>query len=375
MLLVTTSFPAQGNGDGREAAGSFVSDLVHALAAHCDVRVVAPGTEARVEQVGSTARIWRFSADRPLSTLAAWKPWHWLVIAKALAAMRSAVRGAACDGRVDHALGLWVLPSGWAIRSGAPGLPYSVWALGSDIWALGRLPGARALLRRVARHATLRFADGLGLAADAGRITGAPFEFLPSARGRRHAPSRSRAEAAPYRLLFLGRWHHNKGVDLLLDALAGLDAGAWSRIREVHIAGGGPLHGRVAAQVARLQARGRPVRTSGFLDPVRAGAALEEADYLIIPSRIESIPVVFSDAMHCSLPVVATPVGDLPDLIREHGVGVLAGGVDADSIARAIGEVLARKPSEFVGGMAAARRQFDPEQIARRLAEAMEGRA
>jgi glycosyltransferase involved in cell wall biosynthesis len=57
---------------------------------------------------------------------------------------------------------------------------------------------------------------------------------------------------------------------------------------------------------------------SGYLSKQQAEKALGEADRLLIPSRIESIPVVFSDAMAFCIPVVAMPVGDLPDLIGKN---------------------------------------------------------
>ena len=51
---------------------------------------------------------------------------------------------------------------------------------------------------------------------------------------------------------------------------------------------------------------------------------LNAADFLVIPSRIESIPVVFSDAIQSGTPVISTPVGDLPQLIKNNHCGVVA---------------------------------------------------
>ncbi len=52
--------------------------------------------------------------------------------------------------------------------------------------------------------------------------------------------TRDIALRAPYRLAFLGRWHPNKGTDLLLDALHQLRDEDWHRIEAVRIAGGAP---------------------------------------------------------------------------------------------------------------------------------------
>ena len=366
ILVVTTSYPSEAKADGREAAGAFVADFVSALAETCEVRVVAPGQRAATAEPAGI-RVWRFRADRPLSLLSPVKPWHWWPIVRTLRGMRRAVRQATAEGHVAHALALWVLPSGWAVRCAAPDLPYSVWALGSDIWTLARLPVVRSLLRRVAQGAATCHADGYQLCDDARTVTGRTFEFLASTRRQPFRRRRPIASAGPYRLLFLGRWHPNKGVDLLLDALAAMDEATWTRIERIDIAGGGPLEPLIRPRVAALQALGRPVRLHGFLDPDAAARAMDDADYLVLPSRIESIPVVFSDALHFGLPVVATPVGDLPRLLGDGRAGVLAEAVDAEALAAAIARALLTPPSAFAAGIEDVKRPFDVHQAGHAL--------
>ncbi|MGH8162771.1 MAG: hypothetical protein ACREP1_00385, partial [Rhodanobacteraceae bacterium] len=115
LVLVTSSFPIRG--DGSEAAGSFVADLVEALARQVDVRVVAPGARAEREQWANRVEVIRYAAPtRPLSTLKPWRPYdlRWIarVMRDGLAATRLAVTG---DAR--HVLALWGLPCGeWARR-------------------------------------------------------------------------------------------------------------------------------------------------------------------------------------------------------------------------------------------------------------------
>lgn len=360
LLLVTTSYPR--SADGSEAAGAFVADFAAAAARHVPVRVVAPGDRESTQEGPDGIRVYRFAAPgRPLSLLSPSRPTDWPAIAATLASLGRQTLAAGGDGVIGHTLALWALPSGWAARRLArrSAVPYSVWALGSDIWSLGRLPGVRSLLRGVIRDASHRFADGLALADDAAALSGRAFEFLPSSRRLGHARTRALATAPPYRLLFLGRWHPNKGIDLLLDALARLDERTWAQVSEVHIAGGGPLQARVQAGVAKLQSAGRPVRLEGYLDKSAATAALEAADYLLLPSRIESIPVVFSDAMAMQLPVVAMPVGDLPALLAEGDAGDLATHVDADAFAQAITAALARPPVGRAPALRALAARFD----------------
>lgn len=361
LVLVTTSFPIRG--DGSEAAGSFVSDFAEELARHVPVRVVAPGPESIRERWGAGVDVFRYaSPEKPLSTLKPWKPGDLLQIVRVLRAGSVATRRAVAAGPTSHILALWILPSGYWARSAARAhnLPYSVWALGSDIWSLGRVPGIRSVLRHVIRGATNRYADGLELGDDAMSISARPFAFLPSTRrleGHRVQPL---ASSPPYRLLFLGRWHTNKGVDLLLDALALLDPNDWERIASVEICGGGPLESLVKAGVDTLRGSGRPVELRGYLDKAAAEDAILRADYLLIPSRIESIPVVFSDAMKLDCPVVSMPTGDLQALVtNEPHCGIVAKEISAPAFATALSNALSQAPALFSAGTRARAAQFD----------------
>ena len=367
LVLVTSSFPI--GGDGSEAAGSFVVDLVEELARHIDVRVVAPGHATTREQWSERVTVHRYaSPSRPLSTLKPWRPRDVVWIARVLRAGLGATRTAAADDPA-HILALWGLPCGeWARRVAREATTeYSVWLLGSDVWSLGRVPALRGMLARVIRQARDAYADGYILADDAQRIGGRPVEFLPSTRriGLMHPlPVRDRP---PYRLLFLGRWHRNKGVDLLLDALESLSGADWRKIASFEIQGGGPLESMVRARVSVLRSAGHPVTAGGFLAKSDAEAAIERSDWLVIPSRIESIPVVFSDAMKLGRPVIATPVGDLARLLSESKAGLVAEGTTTSQLAIVLGEALASSASDFAlrtGKMAA---EFDLARIAEYL--------
>lgn len=317
IVLVTTSYPIAG--DGSEAAGAFVQDLAEELAQTLPVRVVAPGPKAVIETAANRVTVHRYAAPaRPLSTLRPWHPADAAAIVRVMAAGMAATRQAVQAAPMRRIVALWALPSGhWARRlAKESGIPYDVWTLGSDIWSLGRIPLVRNWLRHVLRDAERCFSDGLKLSEDTRAIAGRPVEFLPSTRRItlvREVPARNKP---PYRLLFLGRWHPNKGIDLLLDALAMMVDEDWARIESVTIHGGGPMEALVRERVSALAAAARPVRLGGYLDKPAAEQAISEADWLLIPSRIESVPVVFSDAMKLGCPVIAMPVGDLSALVQ-----------------------------------------------------------
>ncbi len=349
IVLITTSFPI--SQDGSEAAGGFVADVARSLSLHVPIRVVAPGRHDGVEEWSDHLSIYRYQApDQALSTLRLWHPRDCLRILGVLRAGARATTHATRDGAA-HMLALWALPSGYWARSvaHATGVPYSVWTLGSDIWSLGRIPIVRSLLSRVLIDARQRFSDGLQLQEDTRRLCGRPVRFLPSTRNigiHRTEPVR---DTGPYRLVFIGRWHLNKGIDLLLDALALLDAGTWASIESIDIYGGGPLEDLVRQRVEQL-ATVHPVRVHGYLAKEQAERALADADFALLPSRIESIPVVYSDAMKLGCPVIGMPVGDLPSLLAE-GTGVCASEGTASAFAQAISDALAQGPSRYQAGL------------------------
>lgn len=370
FVLVTSSFPIRN--DGSEAAGSFVVDLAEELAEHVLVRVVAPGLATSREQWSPQVEVFRYAAPvKPLSTLKPWLPGDFRWIVRVMRGGLSATRAAIGDG-TSHVLALWALPCGEWVRRAVyrHSIGYSVWMLGSDVWSLGRIPVLRGSLARVIREARHAYADGYQLAKAAQQIGKVPVKFLPSTRRISVVdPLPSRVES-PYRLVFLGRWHRNKGVDLLLDALASLDDSDWLRIQCVEIYGGGPLQALVHERVAALQSEGRQVRVGGFLVKADAEAAIMHADWLVIPSRIESIPLIFSDAMKLGCPVIATPVGDLPQLLETYMCGVLADSADAAGIAKALKSSLRSNAADFRTATRHAAEEFSMRTIVGQLLQA-----
>ncbi|MDS4032261.1 MAG: glycosyltransferase [Candidatus Contendobacter sp.] len=375
ILLITTSYPDES--EGAAAAGTFVQDFAQALSATTQVTVIAPGEKTYTRQE-HRVQVRRFAVPRqPLSLLSPIHPTHWPVIITTLQAGGRAVRQACETLPITHNLALWALPSGyWAMQAQRRfGVPYSIWALGSDIWTLGKIPIVRGMLRRVLRDAASRYADGLALKADVERIGGKPCAFLPSCRLLADGRVKALRDYPPYRLAFLGRWHPNKGIDLLLQALELLSDGDWQRIEAIYIHGGGPLENQVRIQTTPLIQAGRPVTVGGYLDRDGARELLNWADYVVIPSRIESIPVIFSDAMQMRCPVIAMPVGDLPQLIGEHRCGVLAMTVTAASLAQALRQALTLAPADFAVGLDTVASAFNVVTTARHLAVLLEGTA
>lgn len=366
VALITTSYPDRQ--PGSEAAGSFVEDFALALSKKVRTTVLAAGPENSTHIDGSLA-VRRFAVPRlPLSLLRPQTPTDWPAIYQTLRAGRRATERLITDDQPDHILSLWALPSGWWARSAArrKNIAYSVWALGSDIWSLGRVPLVRRALRSVLGSARHRYADGLALCRDVERLSGKDCDLLPSSRQLPALPKVHRSRP-PYRLAFLGRWHPNKGPDLLMDALAQLDDPDWERIEEIRVCGGGPLSRYIRTSEKQLLERGRPVSVLGYLDKTGAAELISWADYLLLPSRVESVPVVFSDAVQLGTPIVASPVGDLPHLQGRYGFGILAEAPGAAGFANAIRAALNGDPAKYRSGLERARSDFDVTATASRF--------
>ena len=359
VALVTSSYPD--GAPGSEAAGSFVADFAQELSTRLRVTVLAASSAESVDG-GGRITVRRFAVPRmPLSLLRPVNPFDWLPIIRTLECGRKALQSFAAADPPDHILALWAIPGGYWAESIArqQDLPFSVWALGSDIWGLGKIPLVRAKLRSILRRADYRFADGLQLAADVEAICGQSCEFMPSTRQLPRPANLDVAAAAPYKLAFLGRWHRNKGIDLLLDALRQLADEDWEKISEVRINGGGPLVETVNAAVKELSGRGRPVVLGGYLDKQQAADLIAWADYLLLPSRVESIPVIFSDALQLLTPIIASPVGDLPRLQEKFQSGIIASGTSALAFADALRSALNKPASSFQSKIEKARSEFD----------------
>jgi len=347
ITLVSTSFPFRH--DGSEAAGAFVEDFSRCLAQRVPVTVVAPAPEAHEILLDDNLQVTYFKAARlPLSSLNPFNPFRWPSILSTMRRGRRTVLDVVQKRKSDHVMALWALPSGyWAMKAGEQtGTRFSTWALGSDIWSLGRIPVVRGYLATVLRRAQGNFADGLKLARQVEAISGSGCAFLPSSRDLGVTTTPARNQTPPFRLAFLGRWHENKGIDLLLDAMQALNAEDWARIARFDIAGGGPLEKLVRARCDAMRVTGKPIRVHGYLDRAAARDYLLNADFVVIPSRIESIPVIFSDCLQAGCTVIATPVGDLPELLTRNDVGQLCQEASGLAIAEAIRRALNEGPAE-----------------------------
>ncbi|WP_345424790.1 glycosyltransferase family 4 protein [Actinomycetospora chlora] len=138
--------------------------------------------------------------------------------------------------------------------------------------------------------------------------------------------------------LFLGRFGARKGIYDLVDACALLSPAARHRLR-VLAAGDGEVDGvRRAVAAAGI---GDVVTVSGWLAPAERDDLLRRADLLVLPSSHEGLPMAVLEAMAFGVAPVVTPVGALPEVVRDGENGVLVPVGDAAALARALEALVA----------------------------------
>lgn len=130
-----------------------------------------------------------------------------------------------------------------------------------------------------------------------------------------------------------------KGHAYLLEACARLKA-AGQRFHCL-LVGEGELRAPLEAQVARLGLAGE-VALLGRQPRERVGELMAQADVMVLPSVIdadgkrEGIPVALMEALACELPVVATAISGVPELVVHERTGLLVPERDAAALAAAL---------------------------------------
>ena len=128
-----------------------------------------------------------------------------------------------------------------------------------------------------------------------------------------------------------------KGLDVLIAAAAKIVA----RVPDARfvIAGEGPERESTLLQVRKLGIE-NCFEFLGHRDDVPA--LLAEADLFVLPSRSEAFPNAVIEAMAAGLPVVATHVGGIVELVQPERTGVLVPSEDPEALAAAVLNLMAR---------------------------------
>ena len=190
-------------------------------------------------------------------------------------------------------------------------------------WTL-RLPDLVVLLARVELEAYEAFVPEQRLVVLPNAIDCRPFAAVPTVLSH---------PEAPLRLIYVGRLAREKG---LYETLQGLrlahELGVDARLT---IAGGGPEEPRLRRYAQALGIASRVV----FAGPVFGDDKVKllcGADVMVLPSYSEGLPYALLEAMAAGIPVIATPVGAIPDVMAHGTHGLIVPPRNGKAIAEAL---------------------------------------
>lgn len=219
--------------------------------------------------------------------------------------------------------------------------------------------------RWTARRADLVLAPSAATAAELARDYGARrVEVLPNATGGL-APSgpleRSLEDGEGYSL-FVGRLRIRKGVEVLFEAFRALPEA------RLLIAGDGEHRAALVAKAGELglSASGA-VSFLGRSSAPRVAGLLSGAAALVVPSTYEGMPLVVLEAMAAGVPVVASRVSGIPEVVVDGETGWLVPAEDPAALAAALAAVRADPAEAKRRGEAGRRRvaeRYRPEVVA-----------
>jgi glycosyltransferase involved in cell wall biosynthesis len=150
----------------------------------------------------------------------------------------------------------------------------------------------------------------------------------------RHADS-----GAPLRIVFLGCLEKFKGIYDLLGALVALHADPRMPRFELALAGDGSER-RAAEEFVRQRGLESVVTFLGWVRGDDKLRLLASSSVFVLPSHTEGLPNAMIEAMAAALPVVVTPVGSIPDVIRDGMNGRIVPPKDPVALAQALGELI-----------------------------------
>ena len=241
--------------------------------------------------------------------------------------------------------------------SGVRPLVISVW--GTDVLEAPRLTPFHGWLTRFAlRRADAITATGLHLATEttryaprSKRVTVVPYgvdleRFVPKPARTSRAPSTPlragsarAANVSPQVVIgTAARLSPEKGIAYLIEAFAALRRRFGERLT-LRLAGEGPERQKLEALARRLGV-GDAVDFRGWLEHEELPAFLRELDVFVLPSTAEGFGVAAVEASATGLPVVATSVHGIPDVVRDSVTGLLVPAKDATALATAIGRLV-----------------------------------
>jgi glycosyltransferase involved in cell wall biosynthesis len=242
----------------------------------------------------------------------------------------------------------WPLPHalfGWvASKACRVGLVTTFY--GAEIrWAKhSRLPFLKSFLAWAAKVSDKVIAISTYTAGEIRTIVDAPIEVIPytvgfSDKSKIQIPKSKKGKQI---ILTVGRLVERKGIRYLIDAMKLLPE---SLKAELVVVGGGPLNETLEAY-ARGQGHEQRVKFAGQVSEEELSRFYQNASVYVQPAIVDSrgdtemLGVVLLEAMHYGVPVIASNVGGIPDVVNDGMTGLLVPQKDPKALALAIERLL-----------------------------------
>lgn len=150
-------------------------------------------------------------------------------------------------------------------------------------------------------------------------------------------------------LLFVGRISPGKGLHILIKSLQNLK-------KSVRLAIIGPpdwnvnYYQNILRIIEKENRKGKHnIQYLGSMEQTELVEWYQKASLLVLPSFTEGFPVTILEALSCETPVIATPVGGIPEIIKSHETGILVQ-PDDHHLAEAIQYLLKNRTIRFEMG-------------------------
>jgi glycosyltransferase involved in cell wall biosynthesis len=263
---------------------------------------------------------------------------------------------------VLHANLTWPLSCRWPLVAGAIARQRNVVAVEQLPWPLDAAQSRtkRRLERFVDVHVAVGDEAAREIERDAG-LTPQSIETIYNGVPDVDVPPRPRPFDG-FTVGSLGRFHPQKGYDVLLDAIARMRSTA-----AVVLVGDGDERPALEHLRDRLQLSDRVLMT-GWQEQPRAW--LGALDVFVLPSRAEGFPLSITEAMLARRPVVAAAVGSVGEAVVDGETGLLVPPDDPVELARALDSLAdepARRDAMGEAGRARALEHFTSARMAERF--------
>ncbi|HXQ28029.1 MAG TPA: glycosyltransferase family 4 protein [Gemmatimonadales bacterium] len=235
----------------------------------------------------------------------------------------------------------WPLPLalfGWAADR-ARAVPIVTTFYGAELRLVkGSLPILKPFLAWAARRSARVVAISSYTASEVREIADVSIEIIPYTTP---LPEPKGAVRGAGPILFVGRLVARKGVDRLIAAVARLGQGA----PIVEIVGDGPERGALE-DLARRLGLGARVQFRGKISAEALQESYARAAVAVLPAVVdargdtEGLGVVLLEAMNSGIPVVASRVGGIPDIVEDGVSGLLVPPGDEAALADALGRLI-----------------------------------